>query len=294
MHRSGISDCCLISFRCLLLGGEHRGSYVPDKDPTDPPSAHGDTSREGDPSGDAVVASVSSNGEGNGANDSLDAKPRAEPPTGTWSVRFPASQSRSVFLHRTSVRVLRRALMAKAPVDGGGDGTVTATTAAAMLPVLVERRPLKPVIPTEVEQSKGGKKGAAKKGAGKGGKAGGAAPEEPAAPPEKPWRCKAIIDLSALAEPASGDGDDEKRTNARSSGLGRQSVVENGCGVNGGDSPLRAELMAALALEPGEESAMAAVQAEGEDASTIAATEGGAAVRQGYSRITVAGREEPL
>lgn len=283
----GETTSTVVALFCLFLGGEHRGSYKPDPESTDPPSIHGDCSRDGDP-GDAAVASVSSNGETSGVNDSAKEEPRAEPPTGTWSVRFPASQARSVFLHRTSIRMLRRALMANPPIGGGGDGIADenprrerqgapSATAAAMLPVFVERRPLKPVIPTEAEQPKGGKKGAAKKGAGKAGKAGGVAPEAPLAPPETPWRCKAILNLSDLVEPVSGNGGDGTRRN-RSSVFGQESVVENGCGVNGGDSPLSAELMAALVLEPGEESVVAGVQAEGENASTVAANEGDASV----------------
>lgn len=279
----------VVALCCLFFGGEHRGSYKPDPESTDPPSIHGDCSRDGDP-GDAAVASVSSNGENGGVNDSAKEEPRIEPPTGTWSVRFPASQARSVFLHRTSIRMLRRALMANPPIGGGGDGIADespsrerqgapSVTAAAMLPVFVERRPLKPAIPTEAEQPKGGKKGAAKKGAGKAGKAGGVAPEAPPETPETPWRCKAILDLSDLVEPVSGNGGDGTRRN-RGSALGRQSIVENGCGVNGGDSPLSAELMAALAHEPGEESVVAGVHVEGADASTVAANEGDAAVRQ--------------
>lgn len=124
--------------------------------------------------------------------------------------------------------------------DGGGVGDSSSgdfrpdSTSASMLPVFLERRQLPPAAPTAVSLPGKGKKG--KKQAGKG-----AVPEQPPSPLETPWRCRAVIDLSPLIKPViagGGKGSERKRS----------SVLPEGPAT--GDSPLRAELRAKLALVP--------------------------------------------
>lgn len=207
-------------------------SYVPDEDSVHASSTQDEPKEEG-----STGAPTDPLKGGNHGDEGESAAP-LDPPTGTWSVRFPSSQTRSFFLNRASIRALRRAL---APDNGNrcpGDSGSTLggdTSKATLLPVVFERRQLQAVTPVEPDQpSKAGKKG--KKAAGKG-----AAPEQPPVPPENPWRCRAIVDLSPLVEsvPTRHDwGDDAGR---------RSSTLLSG--VATGDSPLRAELRAPLVLE---------------------------------------------
>lgn len=113
--------------------------------------------------------------------------------------------------------------------------------------MFLERRELRPE-PAPDEGKTGGK--SAKKGGGKKSAAGkkGEAPEQPPRPPENPWLCRAVIDLSPLVQPETTNGGAcVERTNDPSflpSAPGGASKTEIG------DSPLRAELRAMLALAP--------------------------------------------
>eukprot|EP00903_Cladosiphon_okamuranus_P015485 g14296.t1 len=193
-------------------------------------------------------AFASSRGGGRGASasgssrGSKEAEPTPpvpwDPPTGTWSVRFPSFHTKSTFLHRTCIRELRRSLskpLQSKPLQGDSseincngiapEGRKNVTT----LPVFLERRELRPE-PTVDEGKTGGrgaKKGGKKTPAGKKGEA----PEPPLQPPETPWLCRAVIDLSPLVQPGAASGDP--------GGASKSKI---------GDSPVQAELTAKLAL----------------------------------------------
>ena len=96
---------------------------------------------------------------------------------------------------------------------------------------------------------KNAKKGGKKPPAGKKGEA----PEQPPRPPETPWLCRAVIDLSPLVRPGApadgggGGARGERRIDPSvllSSAAGGTSKTEDG------DSPLWAELRAMLTLTP--------------------------------------------
>lgn len=178
-------------------------------------------------------------------------------------MRFPSFQTKSLFLHRTTIRDLRRGLTVSSSQGNEktkGDGKVprgrssskqaNGTPAEALLPVFLERREIRsdPAVEEGKSAGKGPKKGGGKKAAA--GKKGDA-PETPPPPAEKPWRCQAFIDLSPLVQPDALSGGDcvgsgtAGHTSNPSSRA--QSVVAK---TNAGDSPLRAELRAPLVLNP--------------------------------------------
>lgn len=116
--------------------------------------------------------------------------------------------------------------------------------------MFLERREFRPE-PGAEEGKAGGK--SAKKGGGKKPAAGkkGEAPEQPPPPPENPWLCRAVIDLSPLAQPNAAKGGGacaEKRSDptfspSATGGGASKTDIES-------DSPLRAEVRAMLALVP--------------------------------------------
>lgn len=199
----------------------------------------GDAGSQGQGSSPAALPG-GGNGGGAGSTTSTDENPTPavprDPPTGTWSIRFPSFQAKSSFLHRTSIRELRQAL--STPSEGGDKHEKDRETPTRSLPptsklqVFLERRELRPE-PAADEGKAGGKGG--KKGVGKKPAAGkkGEPTENPPPPAESPWRCRAVIDLAPLAQPA-----------AATSLAGR--LAES----DAGDSPLQAELRATLALAP--------------------------------------------
>ncbi|CAM9120966.1 unnamed protein product [Ectocarpus sp. 4 AP-2014] len=220
-------------------------SYVPDEESVNVDSDASDSvAEEGSQDQASSPAPEGGNGGGAGSTTSTDENPTpAVPrdlPTGTWSVRFPSFQTKSSFLHRTSIRELRQALTTP---SGGGDRkeeereapTRYLPSTTSKLHVILERRELRPE-PSADEGKAGGKGG--KKGGGKKPAAGkkGEAAENPPPPAESPWRCRAVIDLAPLARPAA------VTSNPAVAG----SLVDS----DAGDSPLRAKLRATLALAP--------------------------------------------
>lgn len=241
-------------------------SYEPDPESVHVAPTTGDSAGDGGSQGQASI-SVSSRGGGSGRRASTGGNGEAEPtppvpwdpPTGTWSVRFPSLQTKSAFLHRTSIRELRRALSTpphgSSEITGDGNGfkgTPSATTndaknATTALPVFLERRELRPEPATD--EGKAGGKGA-KKGGGKKPPAGkkGEAPEQPPRPPETPWLCRALINLSPLVQPGATDGDAHREK--RSYPMTLPGATDGASKTEVGDSPLRAELRAMLTLAP--------------------------------------------
>lgn len=217
--------------------------FEPDEESVHVASTSGDSAEDASSQGQAS-ASASSRGDGrrssaggNGSGEAESPQPVPwDPPTGTWSVRFPSFQTKSVFLHRTSIRELRRALSTplqgdSSEVNGDGIGPKGGKNkdATTTLTVLLERRELRPepAVDEGKTSGKGAKKGGKKPPAGKKGEA----PEQPLQPPVTPWLCRAVIDLSPLVQPGAASGDP--------GGTSKSEI---------GDSPSRAELMAKLAL----------------------------------------------
>lgn len=251
-------------------------SYEPDEESIHAEPTTGDSAEDRDGQSQAS-ASASSRGGGGGASGNgngsgsgsgsgnADGEPPApvpcDPPTGTWSVRFPSFQAKSIFLHRTSIRELRRSLAT--PSQGDGGGGEKNPNKMTMLPVFLERRELQPE--PAADEGKAGGKGA-KKGGGKKPAAGkkGEVTEPPPQPRETPWRCHAEIDLLPLVQPAavvngSPHGEDKEKSTLSAAG---GNIVDPS---KAGDSPLRAELRAALTLAPpsAEDAALNAANAEG-------------------------------
>lgn len=234
------SRCSLSIRSCSLL------SYVPDEESVNADSVASDSAADAGSQGQASSpAPGGGNGGGAGSTTSTDENPTPavprDPPTGTWSIRFPSFQTKSSFLHRTSIRELRQALTTP---SGGGDRREEEREAPARnlpsttskLHVILERQERRPE-PSADEGKAGGKGG--KKGGGKKPAAGkrGEAAENPPPPAESPWRCRAVIDLAPLARPAAV-------MSHPAVAAGR--LVDS----DAGDSPLRAELRATLALAP--------------------------------------------
>ncbi|CAB1111613.1 unnamed protein product [Ectocarpus sp. CCAP 1310/34] len=210
--------------------------YVPDEESVNVDSVASDSAADEGSQGQAS-SPAPGNGGGAGSTTNTDENPTPavprDPPTGTWSVLFPSFQTKSSFLHRTSIRELREALTTPC---GGGDPEKNLPATKSKLHVILERREIRPE-PSADEGKAGGKGG--KKGGGKKQAAGkkGEAAENPPPPAESPWRCRAVIDLAPLARPAA-----VMSHPAVASG----SLVDS----DAGDSPLRAELRATLALAP--------------------------------------------
>eukprot|EP00752_Nemacystus_decipiens_P018595 g16673.t1 len=245
---------------------EYSICYEPDEESDNGASAAGDSAEDAGSQGQASGSGSSSRGapsraSAGGSGEGELAPPAPwDPPTGTWSVRFPSFQTKSAFLHRTSIRELRRALSTPRPRgsngethggDGpGSEGGKTATTTTALLPVFLERRELRPE--PAADEGKTGGKNAKKGGGGKKppGKKGDT-PEQPPRPPETPWICRAVIDLSPLAQPRA-----EAEGGARGERGADPAVLPSGaagCAGNktaAGDSPMREELRATLTLAP--------------------------------------------
>ncbi|CAM9510510.1 unnamed protein product, partial [Ectocarpus sp. 12 AP-2014] len=217
-------------------------SYVPDEESAN--SVASDSAADEESQGQASSpAPGKGNGGGAGSTTSTDENPTPavprDPPTGTWSVRFPSFQTKSSFLHRTSIRELRQALTTS---SGGGDRqergpedpekNLPATK--SKLHVVLERREIRPEPSVDEGKAggKGGKKVGKKPAAGKKGEAA----ENPPPPAESPWRCRAVIDLTPLARPAAV--------------MLHPAVAGSLVDSDAGDSPLRAELRATLALAP--------------------------------------------
>ncbi|CAM9893670.1 unnamed protein product, partial [Ectocarpus fasciculatus] len=218
-------------------------SYEPDEESVNVDSVRSESAADAGSQGQAPSPATvpgGGNGGGAGSTTSTDENPTPvvprDPPTGTWSIRFPSLKAKSSFLHRTSIRELRQALTT--PSGGGENQEKERETPARSLPstsqlhVILERRELRPEPAADEGKAggKGGKKGGGKKAAA--GKKGEAA-ETPPPPAESPWRCRAVIDLAPLAQPAPV-----------TPLAGR--LAES----DAGDSPLRAELRATLALAP--------------------------------------------
>ncbi|CAN0225260.1 unnamed protein product [Ectocarpus sp. 6 AP-2014] len=221
-------------------------SYVPDEESVNVDSVASDSAAdEGSQRQASSPAPGGGSGGGAGSTTSTDENPTPavppDPPTGAWSVRFPSFQTKSSFLHRTSIRELRQALTTP---SGGGhrqergpeDPEKNLPSTTSKMHVILERRELRPE-PSADEGKAGGKGG--KKGGGKKPAAGkkGEAAESPPPPAESPWRCRAVIDLAPLARPAAV---------MPHPAVAAGSLVDS----DTGDSPLRAELRAALALAP--------------------------------------------
>lgn len=158
------------------------------------------------------------------------------------------------------------------------------------LPVFLERRELQPE--PAADEGKAGGKGA-KKGGGKKPAVGkkGEASEPPPQPRETPWRCHAEIDLLPLVQPAvvvngGAHGEDKGKSTlspAAGSSVGRS---------KSGDSPLRAELRAALTLAPpsAEDAALSAANEEGvqgEDTTPRASVAGAPAAKGGEIEVRI-------
>ncbi len=214
-------------------------SYEPDEESVHNASTAGSAEEAGSQAPAATSTSshgrsrASGNASGSGDVETPPPVPW-DPPTGTWCVRFPSFQTKRTFLHRTSIRELRRVLAAQGKADGSD-----ASSSKAALPVFLERRERLPE-PTADDGKAGGKN--AKKGGGKKPGKKGEPPEQPPQPIETPWRCLAAIDLSPLVQVDADGGGSACTGRARDTG-----GVEK---PEAGGSPLRAELRALLALAP--------------------------------------------
>lgn len=224
-------------------------SYEPDEESVNNLSTTGSSVEDAGSQGHAAVSTsshgaskASGNASGSGEGEPSPPVPW-DPPTGTWSVRFPPFQTKRTFLHRTSIRELRRVLagQGKAGGEGSENGTWSKTNfgnaSTATLPVFLERRERLPE-PAADDGKTGGKnakKGGGKKPAGKKGDA----PEQPPRPIESPWRCQAEIDLSPLVRVDMGGDRTCSEDGKDKGGVGTPAT---------GGSPLRAELRAILAL----------------------------------------------
>lgn len=267
---SSLSHAVMRETPCLCRGLFFRlvCSYEPDEESVHTASTTGDSTEDRDGQSQASATASSRGGvAGAGGNASGsrngDGEPPPpvpwDPPTGTWSVRFPSFQTKSIFLHRTSIRQLRRSLATPSQGDGNGDNSIKMTT----LPVFLERREVRPE--PVVEEGKAGGKGA-KKGGGKKSAAGkkGEASEPPPRPLENPWRCRAEIDLLPLVQPVvvvNGGALGESKGEPTLSPAAGSSVGH----AKAGDSPLQAELSAGLTLAPppAENAALIAANVDG-------------------------------
>lgn len=231
-------------------------SYAPSDEISEPTSLHDNPSND---SGDGTDSDPRKGAQAEAQNDS------DRPSDGRWFVRFPSSRSsHGVFLHRSDIRALRKALVAgkndKLEHETGGgngnlgknriqapttDGDRSPTIISAMsttLAVFLERREKSNASRSESDQvgtgGKGAKKG--KKSADK------VAAEQSVLPPEAPWRCSAAIDLGVLIDSPGGERNGQRDT---------LSSAENCLSRN--ISPLRAELSAKLTLDPAAEASIA-------------------------------------
>lgn len=173
--------------------------------------------------------------------------------------------------------------------QSGDNGLSAASLTPAMLPVMMERRELKPATPPEGALAGKGGGGGGKKGKKAGGK-GAAVVEQPEALPEPPWRCRAVLNLRRLVEVVSvnkdsGDGGSDGKKK-KSSSIPRGSI-------DTGHSPLWVELFAPLDLaaeEADHREAGAKSTAEGADEGERTGVVGAREGNETVSEIKVLGR----
>lgn len=111
-----------------------------------PPTVHGTEVNSKDGAGSVGGSTSTYSNRGDCHRSAANADPL--PPTGQWSVRFPSTQDRSVFLHRAAIRSLRQVLLVGKGSDSiidSGDQVLKSAVgvkAKTTLPVFLERRQL--------------------------------------------------------------------------------------------------------------------------------------------------------